>query len=230
MAEKDPKTKELKEELFLEPNRVSDKLSEEEKHQAFEYAKGYIQFLNKARTERLATAIFMGHATAQGFSDLEVKASRLRVFRTSRGKNLALAVMGKRPLTEGIRVIISHTDAPRLDLKSNPLYEDTDMAFLKSHYYGGIKKYQWVARSLTLVGSVILSDGQSIELEIGLDPDEPVVTIPDLLPHLGRKQMEKKASDFIPAENLNPLVGGLPYEDQDTDDQVKTRGHEALVR
>ncbi len=221
MAEKDPKTKELKEKLFLEPNRVWDKLSEEEKHQAFEYAKGYIQFLNKARTERLATAIFMGHATAQGFSDLEVKASRLRVFRTSRGKNLALAVMGKRPLTEGIRVIISHTDAPRLDLKSNPLYEDTDMAFLKSHYYGGIKKYQWVARSLALVGNVILSDGQSIELEIGLDPDEPVVTIPDLLPHLGRKQMEKKASDFIPAENLNPLVGGLPYEDQDTDNRVK---------
>jgi aspartyl aminopeptidase len=221
MPDNDPKTKELKEKLFLEPSRVWDKLSDEEKRQAFEYAKGYIQFLNRARTERRAASVLMDQAVAQGFADLDTKTPRARVLRLTQGKTLAMAVIGKRPLTEGIRLIISHTDAPRLDLKPNPLYEDTGLAFCKSHYYGGIKKYHWVARSLALVGSVILTDGRSVDVEIGLEPGDPILTIPDLLPHLGRKQMEKKASEFIPGENLNALVGGLPYQDQDTDNRIK---------
>ena len=132
-----------------------------------------------------------------------------------------MAVLGKKPLTDGIRLIASHIDAPRLDLKPNPLYEDMGLALLKTHYYGGVKKYHWVARSLALVGTVVRADGSRVDVEIGLSADDPVLTIPDLLPHLARKQMEQKASEFLPAENLNVILGSVPYEDKDADDRVK---------
>ncbi|MEW6352485.1 MAG: aminopeptidase [Thermodesulfobacteriota bacterium] len=221
MAEKNPKTKKMKEKLFFEPSRVWDKLSKEERVEAYAYAKGYIDFLNLSRTERRAAKAFTNAAESRGFAELAVNEKQARVFRSSRGKLVAMAVLGKKPLTEGLRLIVSHTDAPRLDLKPSPLYEESSLAMLKTHYYGGIKKYQWVARSLALVGMVVLTDGRAVEVEIGLDPGDPIVTIPDLLPHLGRKQMEKKASEFIPGENLNLLVAGIPFEDKDTDNRVK---------
>jgi aspartyl aminopeptidase len=112
-------------------------------------------------------------------------------------------------------------DCPRLDLKVNPLYEDTALAYLKTHYYGGVKKYQWLARPLALVGAAVLSDGRQVDIEIGLAADDPVFTITDLLPHLARKQMDHKASEFVPAETLNVLLGGLPYPDKDAEDRVK---------
>jgi len=223
MAEKKEsgKTKELKEKLALQPARCWDKLSEEEKQEVFSYAGEYRDFLNRARTERMAARVFLERAREAGFVPIELAAFRRRVFQVSRGKTLVLAVLGKKPLTEGIRVITSHIDCPRLDLKPNPLYEDAGLAFLKTHYYGGIKKYHWVARSLALCGTVIRGDGSPVEIELGLDPNEPVLTITDLLPHLARKQMEQKASEFIPGENLNVIVGGLPYEDKDAEERVK---------
>jgi aspartyl aminopeptidase len=216
------KTRQLKEKLVLEPNRVWDKLSAEERKQAFSYCQGYRDFLNRARTERQTVAEFVRRATEGGFDELDgAKKRRTRCFKVMRGKTMAMAVLGARPMTEGIRIITSHMDCPRLDLKPNPLYEDTDLALLKTHYYGGIKKYQWVARSLAIIGTIILGDGRRVDVEIGTKPDDPVLTITDLLPHLGKKQMEKKAVEVIPGENLNLIVGGLPYPDKEAEERVK---------
>jgi aspartyl aminopeptidase len=223
MAEKESKkTKKLAEKLFFEPGRVWDKLPESERKEAFEYAQAYRAFLDYARTERRCVTEFLRLASDKGFVDLSGKPKgKGRFFHAERGKLMAMAVLGRKPVTEGSRLIVSHTDCPRLDLKQNPLYEDADLALLKTHYYGGVKKYQWVARSLALLGTVILRDGAAVDVEIGLKPDDPVLTIPDLLPHLGRKQMDKKASEFIPAENLNVIVGGLPYPDKEASNRVK---------
>ncbi|MBM4327792.1 MAG: aminopeptidase [Deltaproteobacteria bacterium] len=212
----------LKDRLILETSRVWDKLNAKERAAVFEYAKEYRGFLDRARTERRAAAYFVETAAKRGFVELgEPKPRATGLYQLVRGKSLAMAVPGKRPMTDGIRLIASHTDCPRLDLKPNPLYEDTDLALLKTHYYGGVKKYQWVARSLALVGTVILANGDRVDVEIGLAPGDPIFVITDLLPHLGKKQMEKKANEFIPAENLNPIVGGLPYSDKDSDQRVK---------
>ena len=221
-AKESKKTRQLKEKLILEPKRVWDTLSAPEKRRAFLYADGYRDFLNHVRTERGAVAYFMGKAVDDGFVKLQGRTNKgTRVYQVLHGKLMALAVVGTRPPTEGIRLIASHTDCPRLDLKPNPLYEDTDLALLKTQYYGGVKKYHWVSRSLALVGTVILGDGRIVEVQEGLEPDDPIFAIPDLLPHLGKKQMEKKASEFIPAENLNIIVGGLPYPDKEAEHRVK---------
>lgn len=215
-------TKQLRSKLVLEPKRVWDRLSDKERDRVFRFANGYREFLNEARTERRCVKEFVKQAQKVGFRDVkEPKAKGSRYFQVMRGKVLGMAVLGKKPLTEGIRLITSHTDCPRLDLKPNPLYEDTDLALLKTHYYGGVKKYHWVSRSLALVGTVALGDGRVIEIDVGMDPHEPVFTIPDLLPHLGKKQMEKKAGEFIPAENLNLIIGTLPYPDKEAEQRVK---------
>lgn len=221
-TKKATRTEQLREKLSHEPSRVWDKLSKKERDEAFAYAEGYRAFLNAGRTERRCVSEFVRQAGARGFVDLDSPGKKKgRVFRVLRGKLLIMAVPGKRPLTEGARLITSHMDCPRLDLKPVPLYEDTDLALLKTHYYGGVKKYHWVARSLAIVGAVVLGDGRTVDVEIGLKEDDPVFTIPDLLPHFAGKQMEKKANEFIPAENLNAVFGGLPYPDKDADQRVK---------
>jgi aspartyl aminopeptidase len=216
------KTRDLREKLVKESRRTWDKLSEKDKKQVFEYSQGYLSFLNHARTERRAIQHFSKKAEKEGFRELDSARGKVsRVFHALKGKTLAVAVEGKTPITEGVRLVTSHVDCPRLDLKPNPLYEDTGLALLKTHYYGGIKKYQWVARCLALCGTVIRADGKTIDIEIGLSADDPVFTITDLLPHLARKQMEQKASEFIPAENLNLILGGLPYKDEKAEERVK---------
>ncbi len=215
-------TKQLKEKLLRESVRLWDKFSEDEKERAFEYAEEYRKFLNQARTERLTARFFRDKASSEGFLDLSVAdPSAKRVFMAQHGKILALVVVGERPMTEGVRIITSHMDCPRLDLKPNSLYEDNGLALLKTHYYGGIKKFHWVARQLAIFGTVVKADGSSVEISVGMEPGDPIFTIPDLLPHLSRKQMEQKASEFIPAENLNVLAGGIPYPDKDADERVK---------
>ncbi|MBI5252177.1 MAG: aminopeptidase [Desulfomonile tiedjei] len=213
--------KELKEKLYKEPVRTWDTLSENERKQAFDYAERFRIFLNAARTERKAIQVFVDRASKEKFKELSVRSKGSKFFQSMHGKTLAVAVIGRKPLTEGLRIITAHVDCPRLDLKANPLYEDSGMAFLKTHYYGGVKKYQWVARSLALCGTIIRGDGSVLDVHVGLDPDDPVFTIPDLLPHLARKQMDQKASDFIPAENLNLVVGSTPFHDKDADERVK---------
>ncbi len=216
------KTRDLHQKLFQEATRAWDRLGEREKKQVFSYAQGYRDFLNRARTERLVVESFVEVASKNGFTDLDVRGKKIpRVFHALRGKILAMAVIGQRPMTDGLRIITSHVDCPRLDLKPNPLYEDTELALLKTHYYGGIKKYQWVARSLAVCGTIIREDGSTVHVEIGLAPEDPVFTIPDLLPHLSKKQMEQKASEFMPGENLNLIVGALPYEDKEAEERVK---------
>jgi aspartyl aminopeptidase len=215
-------TKELKDKLFRESVRLWDKFSEEEKAQAFAYAEEYRTFLNLARTERRTARFFQEKALSEGFVDLLGSGPRgKRVFLAQRGKIMALAVLGTRPMTDGARIITSHIDCPRLDLKPNSLYEDNGLALLKTHYYGGIKKFHWVARQLAIFGTIVKGDGSLLEISVGMEPGDPIFTIPDLLPHLSRKQMEQKASEFIPAENLNILAGGIPYPDKDTDERVK---------
>jgi aspartyl aminopeptidase len=223
------KTKELRDKLVKQPTRVWDKLSEMEKEEAYSFCARYMDFLNSCRTERRVVKFFTDRAIQAGFMDLSVVRSLpAKIYFSLRGKILAAAVIGQKPLTDGIRLITSHVDCPRLDLKPNPLYEDTGLALLKTHYYGGIKKYQWVARSLALCGTVILQDGTPVEVEIGTGKDDPVLTVPDLLPHLSRKQLDQKASEFIPAETLNVIVGGLPYEDKEAEDRVKLAILESL--
>ncbi len=225
------KTTKLKEKLMMEKPRVWDSLSDEDKIAVKNYSEGYKKFLGSSRTERRCVASLRDMALEKGFKDVSVASGNDRkLFFNSRGKLLALAIIGSRPLTEGVRIVTSHIDSPRLDLKPNPLYEELGLAILKTHYYGGIKKYQWVARSLAMVGTVVRQDGQAVEIEIGINPDDPVITIPDLLPHLSRKQMEQKASEFIPAENLNVIVAGTPYEDKEASDRVKLAALELLHR
>ncbi|MFH1113919.1 MAG: aminopeptidase [Pseudomonadota bacterium] len=216
------KTRSLKEKLTWERQRCWDKLSARDRKEVSSYAERYLSFLNRARTERKAVQVMVEEARSKGFFPIQRQGEKSsRVFLSSREKILVMAVIGKKPMTEGIRLIASHLDSPRLDLKPNPLYEDSGLALLKTHYYGGIKKYHWVARPLALCGTVIRADGGIVDIEIGLDPGDPIVTVTDLLPHLSRKQMEQKASEFIPAENLNVIVGGIPYADKDADERVK---------
>ncbi len=214
-------TQQLKTKLFHEGARLWDKFSPDEKQEAFEYCKGYLTFLNEARTERRAVRYFIDKAETAGFRELESAGAADKIYLALHGKILGLAIPGKRPIKDGLRLITSHVDCPRLDLKPKPLYEDLGLALLKTHYYGGVKKFHWLARQLALVGAITAPNGEHQEISIGLDPDDPIFTIPDLLPHLSRKQMEQKASEFIPAEHLNVIVGGVPYPDKETDERVK---------
>ncbi len=228
---KSDRTRDLKEKLFRKPVPAWDKLSGHEKKQVFTFAGEYRDFLNRCRTERAAVKYFVEHASKTGFSDIDSrKPQGPKVFRAMRGKALAIAIMGKRPIIDGARLIASHIDCPRLDLKPNPLYEDMGLALLKTQYYGGIKKYQWVSRQLAICGTIVRADGSVVEIEVGLKPDEPIFTIPDLLPHLARKQMEQKASELIPGESLNLIAGSAPYGSEQTDDRVKMTVLEWLQR
>jgi aspartyl aminopeptidase len=225
------KTRTLREKLVKEQTRSWDHFEGPEKKQVFSYTQGYRDFLNRARTERSAVQSFVESASKKGFKDFSAGGKNVRrVFHALRGKILAMAVLGKKPMSDGIRIITSHVDCPRLDLKPNPLYEDTGLALLKTHYYGGIKKYHWVARSLAICGTVIRGDGSTVQVEIGLKPEDPVFTIPDLLPHLAKKQMEQKASEFMPGENLNLIVGAFPYEDREAEERVKLAVLDLLSR
>jgi aspartyl aminopeptidase len=186
------------------------------------YAEGYKAFLDRAKTERAAAAEIQRLAQAQGFVELSSQAPGTRHYYTYKNKTIVLAVQGRRPLSAGLRLLAAHIDSPRLDLKQYPLYEDTDLVFLKTHYYGGIKKYQWMARPLAIHGVVLKADGSRVELKVGEDPGDPVFTVCDLLPHLARKtQMDKKVTDAFEGEKLNVLVGSLPVGDAETKDRFK---------
>ncbi len=212
----------LRERLTVVPKLVWDQVDAAERHEIMAYAERYKKFLDRAKTEREAVAEIEARAKAAGFVNLAQGEPGPRGYYNYKGKTIALAVKGRRPLTEGLRLVAAHIDSPRLDLKQYPLYEDTDLVFLKTHYYGGIKKYQWLARPLALHGVVLKADGTRVELKVGEDPDDPVFTVLDLLPHLARKsQMEKKVADAFEGEKLNLLVGSLPVGDKDTKERFK---------
>jgi aspartyl aminopeptidase len=214
--------KQLRDRLAVTQTMVWDKVDAAERAVIFAYGDHYKTFLDRAKTEREAVTEIERQAKALGFVDLSRHESGPRGFYNYKNKVIVLVVQGRRPLTEGLHMVASHIDSPRLDLKQYPLYEDTDLAFLKTHYYGGIKKYQWLARPLAIHGVVLKADGSHVQLTIGEDPGDPVFTVLDLLPHLARKtQMDKKVSDAFEGEKLNVLAGSLPLGDSETKERVK---------
>ena len=198
-------------------------VSDEEKVNIFKFSKGYMDFINKSKTERL----FVNNAKLlleeNGFKDINAIESLNKsdkVYYINRDKSIFIAVIGNKPSSEGFNLIGAHIDSPRLDLKPNPLYEDSGFAYFKTHYYGGIKKYQWTTIPLSIHGVIVKPNGDKINVEIGENDDEPVFTITDLLPHLANEQMSKKANNIIEGEDLNLLIGSIPYND-DEQNQVK---------
>jgi aspartyl aminopeptidase len=216
------KTKNMKDKIMLQPALVWDRLAAQERKEAFVFAEDYKNFLNNAKTEREAVTAIEMHAKRSGFKKAQAFPSHKKLYKVFKHKAIGLAVLGKRPPQEGLKIIVSHVDAPRLDLKQNPLYEEVDLALLKTHYYGGIKKYQWVSCPLALHGKIIRKDGSALDLTVGEDDSDPVFTVADLLPHLARKtQYEKKLGDAIIGEKLNALAGSIPYGDREAQERVK---------
>ena len=201
-----------------------EKYSQEEMEKVFAFAENYRQFLSLGKTERECVKLAVAEAKAHGYEDLQdVIASGKtlktgdKVYSVCMGKTLAMFQIGEEPLENGMNIVGAHIDSPRIDLKQNPLYEDTDMAMFDTHYYGGIKKYQWVALPLALYGVVAKKDGTTVDIAIGDDPSDPVFGISDLLPHLAREQMTKTASKIIEGEDLNLLIGSIPVKDEEKD-------------
>lgn len=216
------KIDQLRKRLARKPQLVWDALGSGDNKKVFGFAEKYKDFLDSAKTEREAVRHIEAFAKKKGFKDITRAKSGKKFYKINRHKSIALAVLGKRPLISGVKLIASHIDAPRLDLKQNPLYEETDLVFLKTHYYGGIKKYQWLARPLAIHGKVLKKDGSHLDLHVGESDNDPVFTISDLLPHLARKaQTEKKVSDAFKGEKLNVLVGSLPLGDDETEERFK---------
>lgn len=219
---KENKAEALKKELFEESKSAYLRIDEKTADEAYGFAKGYCEFLDNAKTEREAVAWSVKTLEKAGFKEYEygmpVKTGD-KVYVNNRGKNIFAAVVGKEPFKNGFTIAAAHIDSPRLDLKQHPLYEDSGMAFFKTHYYGGIKKYQWTAIPLAIHGTVILADGTSVNIVIGEKDSDPVFYVNDLLPHLGADQMGKRASEVITGEQLNVLVGSREFTDGE--DEIK---------
>ena len=188
------------------------------------YCRDYLAFISECKTEREAHNRACMMAREAGYVDLEgVKTLKPgdRVLRSFRGKTLLLAQIGRKPLPDGLRILGGHVDAPRLDLKPNPVYEDSELVLLDTHYYGGIKKYQWVTLPLALHGVAMLQNGTAVQIVIGEDKEDPVFVVTDLLPHLGKDQAKKNMNEGIPGENLNILFGSVPVKKKDVKEKVK---------
>lgn len=218
----------LEERLSYKRKNVWEKVDEEYIRKAFDFCEEYKKFLDASKTEREFAANTEKLASSAGFKRLDdlIAANKKlkpgdKVYHINRKKSAVLAVIGSKPVTDGVNILGAHIDAPRLDLKQNPLYEDTEMAFFKTHYYGGIKKYQWLTIPLAIHGVVVKGDGTPVEIVIGEGEDDPVFHITDLLPHLAREQMQKKMSEAVTGEGLNLLLGSMPFRDEKVKEKVK---------
>lgn len=213
----------------MERTNAWKKYQDEDKRKAvYDFAEGYRIFLSENKTERECAAFFAEEVKRAGFENLDevIAAGKTlkagdKVYAMNKKKMVAAFVIGKRPVSEGMRILGAHIDSPRLDLKQNPLYEDTDMALLDTHYYGGVKKYQWVTLPLALHGVIAKKDGSVINVCVGEKEDDPVFGVSDLLIHLSSEQLDKKASKVIEGEDLNVLVGSIPLESEDEKECVK---------
>ncbi len=214
----------LKEKLFYNPKHASTVLEDNEVEIADGFCEGYKDFLDKSKTEREAVDTIIALAEANGYTPFipgEKYSAGEKIYYNNRGKSVILCVIGKKSIINGVKIAAAHIDSPRIDLKPNPLYEDTSMALFKTHYYGGIKKYQWPTIPLALHGTVVLSDGTGIKVSIGEDDEDPKFVITDVLPHLGAQQGKRTLSDGIRGEELNILVGSRPFKDDDSSEAVK---------
>jgi len=214
----------LEEKLFDNKKFGFEIVTEEETKNIMDFCEGYIDFLNNVKTEREAAKEVEQILIRNGFkeiSSIDKLAAGDKIYYVNRKKAVFAAVVGSLAVTEGFNLIGAHIDSPRLDLKPNPLYEDSGMAFLKTHYYGGIKKYQWVNIPLSIHGVIAKANGDVIEVNIGEDEKDPVFTINDLLPHLSRRLEDRKADNAIEAEELNVLVGSIPFNDEKVNEKIK---------
>ena len=220
----------LSKELLFSYKHVA-KEDKKEFKKSDEFSTAYKEFLNKAKTERECVALAKEMLTKAGYKEFDItkkyKAGD-KVYKINRGKAIMAATFGSKDLNEGIRINAAHIDSPRLDLKPNPLYEKNELAFFKTHYYGGIRKYQWVTIPLAMHGVVVKKDGTKVEINIGEAQDDPVFMISDLLPHLGMKQGERKLAEGINGEELNIIVASLPLDDADIKDAVKLHAMKLL--
>lgn len=214
----------LKEKLFDKKESGWKDLDENTKNKVFALSKRYMDFLNVSKTEREFIKNARKMADEHGFRDI-MEFSSLKpgdkVYFVNREKSMYLAIIGEESIENGIHIIGSHVDSPRLDLKPNPLCEEGGLAYFKTHYYGGIKKYQWTTIPLSIHGVLVKANGEKMEVNIGEDENDPIFTITDLLPHLAQAQMEKKLKDGVEGENLSLLVGSIPYDEKECTEQVK---------
>ena len=217
--------KEIFEKLSYNKKNVYEVATPEEMKAIYDYSEGYMRYLDAAKTEREAVDASIAMAEKCGYTEYKFGDSIAvgdKRYLNNRGKSVVFFKVGEADLAkEGIRILASHIDSPRIDLKQIPLYEDSGMAFLKTHYYGGVKKYQWTAIPLAMHGVIVKADGEVVNVCIGEDDSDPVFYINDLLPHLGRKQAAEPLGTAIAGETLNILFGGLPYADEEVTEKIK---------
>lgn len=200
----------------------------EDQNLVFDLGDEYKYFLDQSKTERLCADEILRHAKENGYIDIDTLIEKgtpleagMKVYSTLKGKAIILSIIGKSPVSKGLNIVGSHIDSPRLDLKPNPLYEDANLALMKTHYYGGVRKYQWTTVPLSLHGVVMTKDNEMIKVSFGENENEPVLYITDLLPHLAKDQNKKTLGEGITGENLNVIVGSIPYGDDKIKEKVK---------
>lgn len=226
MADKKEKTEaqKLKENLLFERKNGGLVFSKEEIKKVEEYCEGYKKFLDSSKTEREAVTTSIAMAEAKGFKEF-VQGTKYKagdkVYLNNRNRAAIFAVIGTEPIENGVHITAAHIDAPRIDLKPRPLFEDTELAYFKTHYYGGIKKYQWPTLPLSLHGVIVKCDGTTVTVSIGDEPNDPVFCITDLLPHLAREQMKRPITEVVKGEEMNLLIGSYPFRDDDASEKVK---------
>lgn len=209
----------MNKDLLYKKETVYKKLGKDAVKAAFDYAEGYKAFLDAAKTEREAVNVAIEMLSAKGFTEYTLGDSVKvgdKLYYNNRGKNLFAFVIGSEDITKGIRITASHVDAPRIDLKQCPLYEDAGIAYFKTHYYGGVRKYQWVATPLALHGVVITKEGKTVNICVGEDESDPIFYISDLLPHLSYEQNKLSLADGISGEQLNVILGNMPESEEDS--------------
>lgn len=214
----------LKEQLFMNRKNGWQRVCAQTQKEIMDFAEGYADFLGNAKTEREAITLAVQLLEEAGFTPFSLQKSYRpgdRIYQINRGKSLIAAVIGNKPLEKGVRMVISHVDSPRLDVKPNPLYEADELAYLKTHYYGGIRKYQWPTVPLALHGVVVKKDGTQITVNIGEGENDPRFVVTDLLPHLSAQQNKRTLAEGITGEELNLLVGSMPFKDEKESQLVK---------
>ncbi len=223
MAEKS-KAELLNEKLCMKKKNAYETMSKKELKQCYDYCEDYKKFLDECKTERESVDFAVKYLSAKGFEEFEYGKEYKtgdKFYLNNRGKAIYIVAMGQKPLEEGVRIAAAHVDSPRIDLKQNPLYEDGGFALFKTHYYGGIKKYQWVTVPLAIHGVIVKADGEKINVCIGEDDKDPVFYISDLLPHLGRDQMGKTLAGAFDGEQLNVICGSRPFDDEKAGEKIK---------
>ena len=224
MSDTKSKSKELKEKLLMQRKNAFFRLTDDEVKVCDDFCEGYKNFMNSSKTEREAVITSAEILKSKGFVEytngMKLKAGD-KIYRINRGKAVIAAVIGTENIENGVRLCAAHIDSPRLDLKQNPLYEDNEIALFKTHYYGGIKKYQWTTIPLSLHGVIVKADGTSVSVNIGEAENDPVFCVTDLLPHLANEQMKRPLAQGVKGEDLNIVIGSRPFRDDEASNAVK---------